>query len=182
MGAQAFLYLSTPIFSCNFFVAICASSSRWCRMSRFLTSNVKWAAGGWTFFIAENFILSENRSYIITQLGDDNYHYLYGLCSTAAVGSIAYGYQYKVKNQGPMLWKLGSKVPPSGKILSFACLACGFGLLSQTAPKLQIPLEIIAGESLDKQQQEQRQKDSGNNNKSIDVSNAGSSKWKVRCP
>jgi len=152
-------------------------------MSRFLNSSVKWAAGSWSLFIAENLVLSENRTTIINNLGDDNYHYVYGLCSTAAVGSIAYGYQYKVKNQGPMLWKMGSAVPLPGKIIAFMCLGLGMGLMSQTAPKLQIPLEYMTGETSEKQ----KVKDQTASQTTMIVSAdstvpPSSSKWKVRCP
>eukprot|EP00979_Chaetoceros_neogracilis_P000593 scaffold141_cov238-Chaetoceros_neogracile.AAC.3 len=154
-------------------------------MSRFLNSSVKWAAGSWSLFIAENFVLSENRTTIISKLGDDNYHYAYGLCSTAAVGSIAYGYQYKVKNQGPMLWKAGSAVPLPGKIIAFMCLGLGMGLMSQTAPKFQIPLEYINGESSEKQKIEKEEASSQAKtlpSTELSAPPSSSSKWKVRCP
>lgn len=40
------------------------------------SKDMQWAAGGWIFFVAENAILSENRTYLIQELGDDNYHYV----------------------------------------------------------------------------------------------------------
>ena len=54
---------------------------------------MKWAVGGWTFFIAENVLISENRDYLRSALrgadgsaedGDFRYHALYGPISTAA--------------------------------------------------------------------------------------------------
>jgi hypothetical protein len=42
-----------------------------------------------------------------------------------------------------MLWKVGSAVPLSGRILAFSSLSLGMGLVSQTAPKLQIPFEYV---------------------------------------
>ena len=58
---------------------------------------LKWAAGGWTFFILENAVLSENRTYLIQQLGDDQYHAVYGTSKVGGsiflavtFGSIAY--------------------------------------------------------------------------------------------
>eukprot|EP00429_Kryptoperidinium_foliaceum_P035047 CAMPEP_0176166482 /NCGR_PEP_ID=MMETSP0120_2-20121206/85149_1 /TAXON_ID=160619 /ORGANISM="Kryptoperidinium foliaceum, Strain CCMP 1326" /LENGTH=72 /DNA_ID=CAMNT_0017504031 /DNA_START=12 /DNA_END=227 /DNA_ORIENTATION=+ len=53
---------------------------------------IRWAAGGWAFFIAENAILSENRTYLIQELGDDRYHLVYGTLSTIATASIGYSF------------------------------------------------------------------------------------------
>lgn len=147
-------------------------------MSKFFTSSTKWALGSWSLFIAENLVLSENRTRIIQEIGDDNYHYVYGLCSTAAVGSIAYGYQYKIKNKGPMLWKAGQAVPASGKLMSFLCLGLGMGLMSQSAPKLQIPLEYISGSTNDSAPKKNVEKIE----QKVDEAVVPSSKWKVRCP
>ena len=51
-------------------------------------STMRWAVGGWSFFIVENVVLSENRARVIALLGDDEresrYHALYGSLSTAA--------------------------------------------------------------------------------------------------
>ena len=56
-------------------------------MAAFSSKGLRWASGGWSFFIAENLVLSENRTMLIDQLGDDGYHYLYGFFSTAAMVS-----------------------------------------------------------------------------------------------
>ena len=52
----------------------------------------RWAVGGWSFFIAENVIISQNRADIIAALGDDaketRYHILYGSCSSLATASM----------------------------------------------------------------------------------------------
>ena len=146
--------------------------------SRFVNTSVKWAVGSWSLFIAENFILSENRTTLISHFGDDNYHYIYGLCSTAAVSSIAYGYQYKIKGQGPMLWKIGAPVPVSGKITAFILTSIGLGLISQSAPKLQIPLEYI-DESSAKESTETR---TNTTPAPPQIPSQSGSKWKVRCP
>ena len=53
-----------------------------------------------SFFIAENFVISENRSWIIEKLGDEGYHMMFGTISTAAMASTAYGY-YKIKGSAP---------------------------------------------------------------------------------
>ena len=69
-------------------------------------SALRWAVGGWSFFIAENLILSENRGRIIEALGDDeretNYHRLYGSFSTAATASILYAYVIKARGALPL--------------------------------------------------------------------------------
>mmetsp|Transcript_1225 Transcript_1225/g.1735 ORF Transcript_1225/g.1735 Transcript_1225/m.1735 type:complete len:316 (-) Transcript_1225:63-1010(-) len=137
----------------------------------------RWAAGGWSFFIAENWIISENRSKIINVIGEDNYHYMYGTISTAAMASIGYGYLYKVKNSGPFLWNKGMPIPLTAKLSSFLVQALAFTMVSQTAPKLQIPVEYAYSPADDG--------DSDNNNHSYNTNTTATeqnSKWKVRCP
>lgn len=51
----------------------------------------RWILLGWTGFLAENIILSENRETIITKTSDKFYHRFYNTCSLAACASIAYG-------------------------------------------------------------------------------------------
>ncbi len=150
--------------------------------SKILSPALKWSVGSWSLFIAENFILSENRTTIISQVGDDNYHYIYGLCSTLAVSSIAYGYQYKVKvSSGPMLWKAGAPVPLPGKVAAFVCMSLGLGLISQSAPKLQIPLEYMGGSGNDSELKDQKQQQY-QQKVTTESASQGDKKWKVRCP
>lgn len=137
------------------------------------SSPMKWAVGGWSVFIAENFILSENRTWIIDKFGDDGYHYVYGTFSTAACASIGYGYLYKIRNIGPFAWALKSPVPLRAKALSFVILSVGFGIASQTFPKLQLPFQYA--------------NDDASTETSDTVVNASESStlksgWKVRCP
>lgn len=145
---------------------------------------MRWAAGGWTFFIAENFILSENRTYLIENYGDDAYHYAYGTLSTAAMSSVFYGYFKKVKDAPPLLFK-GPTIPLGAKVASFLCLSLGLGMASQIPPKIQIPVEFVVNNS-----------SAGNENNTIATSAAATSEvmgpapptmegeggWKVRCP
>lgn len=105
------------------------------------SSSVRWAAGGWTFFIAENVILSENRTFLIENLGDAGYHNVYGLLSTVAVGSIGYAYLRKVQAVGPFVWT--TVTPLSSKIASWVLLSFGLGMASQTLPKFQIPVAYL---------------------------------------
>jgi hypothetical protein len=107
---------------------------------------VRWAAGGWTFFIAENAVLSENRTYLINHLGDDNYHALYGTFSTIACVSIGYAY-YKIRRTPNIpsqliLRKKTSRPPVLAAVGSFVFLGLGLGMASQAVPKLQIPVAI----------------------------------------
>jgi len=92
-----------------------------------------------------------------------------------------------------MLWKLGGAVPLSGKIASFLVMGLGLGLMSQTAPKFQIPLEYISASSSSssteinsgKEGQIQAQQSQSNSNAASaddSRSGSGSKKWKVRCP
>lgn len=109
-----------------------------------------WAIGGWVFFIAENALLSENRSAIITALGDDakesRYHALYGTMSTLAVGSIIYGYVRKVRNAPPFLWSPLASPPLWRLSAGGLCMALGGAALSQAVPRLQAPAVQRGGE------------------------------------
>lgn len=142
---------------------------------------MRWAAGGWTFFIAENFILSENRTYLIENYGDDAYHYAYGTLSTAAMTSVFYGYFRKVKDAPPLLFK--GPVPVGAKVASFVFLSLGLGMASQIPPKIQIPVEFVSNNN------------AANENNTIATSAAVQTAvgpappmeeegggWKVRCP
>lgn len=137
------------------------------------SSSMKWAAGGWTFFIAENLILSENRTYLIDALGDQGYHALYGTLSTIATASIGYGYLYKIpKNAPPLLWK--GAVPLSSRVAAWAFLSLGASMASQTLPKLQIPLAYV-----------QSNGGSNANKNTVGPSVApetSEAQWKVQCP
>lgn len=140
---------------------------------------MKWAVGGWSFFIIENFILSENRTYLISSFGDDGYHIAYGTLSTAAMGSVLYGYFRKVKNAQPLLWSLNSPAPLGAKVCGFVCLSLGLGMASQIPPKVQMPVHFVG---------------SNPNNDSGEISGMAPSStadnaphsqekgWKVRCP
>lgn len=110
---------------------------------------LRWAAGGWAFFILENAVLSENRTYLIQQLGDDQYHAVYGTFSTIASASIGYAYwtirrQLQAKSIPPslILWKKSARPPLFNLALSWTCLSVGLIMASQVAPKMQIPVSI----------------------------------------
>ena len=104
------------------------------------SSSFQWAVGGWSFFIVENLVLSENRGFLIEKLGDDGYHAAYGTLSTAAMASVAYAYFTKL-GAGPMLWV--GKPPLSHKIAALSLLTLGLGMASQTLPKFQVPVAIV---------------------------------------
>lgn len=152
------------------------------------SSATKWAIGSWSLFIGENFILSENRTYLIETLGlgDDNYHYLYGTCSTAAIASIAYGYRYKVKDAGPMnkAWMTTGGIPAGAgpKVKAFMALSLGFTLVSQTFPKLQIPVHYDGNNESHMNIETAGPQILENKTSSSSGSNSSSKKWKVRCP
>jgi len=133
-----------------------------------------WAVGGWSLFIAENVILSENRTWIIEQCGEDTYHYTYGAFSTFALTSIGYGYQYKVKNMGPFAWALKSPIPIAAKAASFIILSTGFVIASQTFPKIQLPLHYESEKATTSNEVD------GSEGLKSDSKTA--SRWKVRCP
>lgn len=109
-------------------------------LSAFLRSpSFRWAVGGWSFFIAENVILSENRGYLIQMLGDEGYHAAYGTLSTAAMVSVAYAYRYKL---GASPYSSG--VPLFHKGMAFVSVSLGLILVSQTLPKFQLPVTMVS--------------------------------------
>jgi hypothetical protein len=107
------------------------------------SSDLKWALGGWCLFIAENALLSENRTFIIDALGDEGYHILYGTCSTIASASIVYSYRklWLRKNQA-----VSAVVRPISSFrlgIAGSVMSVGLILASQTAPKIQFPVELV---------------------------------------
>lgn len=129
---------------------------------------MQWAIGGWTLFITENVILSENRTWLINKLGDDGYHVAYGICSTAACATIGYGYMYKLK---PVAIYVPS---PQAKIASFIFTSLGLVMLSQIPPKLQVPITYAGEFKLGNE-------NSANNNYPT-LPKKEPPKWKVQCP
>lgn len=118
--------------------------------SNAVRSSLRWAPAGWAFFIFENAILSENRTYLIEQLGDETYHIAYGLVSTVACTSIGYGYYVlnKTKSSLPsrlILWKGRPPIPSA--IGAWAFMTVGTFLASQSVPKMQIPVAIVESKS-----------------------------------
>ena len=100
------------------------------------TKGVRWIGLGWSAFIAENLILSDNREYIIQQFGDQNYHMLYNTLSTGATTSILYGF-VKHRKTGPAL-----PVPSVHmKLCGYIFQTVGLIGVSQLFPKLQSPYE-----------------------------------------
>lgn len=116
--------------------------------------SMRWAVGGWSFFIAENVILSENRTALREALageggsadveGDKNYHLLYGTLSTAATASIVYGYVSKVRHAPPLQWAAGAAPPGFRIAVSFGLQALGLAGLVQALPKLQVPVAMVS--------------------------------------
>lgn len=107
-----------------------------------LNSTSRLSAAGWVFFIGENAILSENRTWLIEEFGDDKYHLAYGLCSTLATASIGYSY-FRIRNLSSMspslvLWKSTPSTPALA--IGWAFLSVGLVMASQAAPRMQIPV------------------------------------------
>lgn len=102
---------------------------------------IQWAAGGWAFFIAENAILSENRTYLIAEFGDRGYHGVYGSLSTAAMASIGYAYFKLRKNAvAGSITIAATTVPRHQLFLSWTLMTLGLTMASQAVPKMQIPV------------------------------------------
>lgn len=92
-------------------------------------------------------MLSENREWLVAQLGESGYRNMYGALSTLACGSIAVGYVRFGRGQGPLLWK------PTGlpfQAAAFATQSLGLIGFSQLVPPVQLPVaigraEVVAG-------------------------------------
>jgi NnrU protein len=106
-------------------------------------SQFGWAVGGWTFFIAENALLSENREYIINAISSQGYYALYGTASTAATISILYGFRTlsnQSRNSSMLIPRTIPSIPRIG--LAIVIQSVGLILASQAIPSLQIPIEV----------------------------------------
>lgn len=110
---------------------------------------VYWILGSWIAFAAENVIVSENREYLISSFGDDNYHLLYNTLSTAACSSLIYGYIRYGRRQGPIM----SKPNIVARIFGFGFQSLGFVGLSQLFPEIQLPVAFdrsVSGTAIDR--------------------------------
>lgn len=134
-----------------------------------ITPAFRWAVGGWTFFVAENVVLSENRELLIRRCGEDGYRAAYGTCSTVAVASIAYGYLRKVREAGPFRWAATAAAPPGWRAVGVALGCFGAVTASQTLPRFQIPFASTAS-------------DEDTPSAAAAVSSSSSGRWRVRCP
>jgi hypothetical protein len=161
----------------------------------FQSNPMKWAIGSWSFFIAENLVLTENRSFIIERLfhgNEEQYHYLYGILSTIACGSIGYAYVYKILPSSSLsspsslylLWPIGSAISPLRKLTSFFLYSLGLGILSQVPPKLQMPV-TYHGEMMTSRKHTTSQKTEDTSSLPIPISEQQQQQqhtWRVRCP
>ena len=125
-----------------------ASSAATAAKSLPKSSLAGWAVSGWALFVAENAILSENRTFLIDYLGgDDPYHWLYGTCSTAAMGSIGYSYYY-LKKQSMKALPAATAIrhPAIVMAASWTSLTMGFILALQGLPSMQVPISLSTGQ------------------------------------
>jgi len=113
-------------------------------------SVLRWAVGGWSLFVVENAVLSENRTWLIDSMGDDNYHAFYGTFSTIATVSIGYAY-YRITRKTPPIppqlrrWKANTSPPTIAGMSSWCCMSVGLVMASQVAPTFQIPVSVSEG-------------------------------------
>lgn len=94
----------------------------------------KWAVGGWSFFIAETYVLTEYKTYITHELlsSDERmYSRLCDACSIIACGSILYGFK-RIRSTAAV------RVPSPLRFVIGAVL-WGFGSALLTLPTSQIP-------------------------------------------
>ena len=102
-------------------------------------------AGGWTAFLLENIVLSENREWLCEKYGEENYHLGYNTLSSTACLSILYGYM-KHKNSGK-IWSKFTKgaAPLPLRITSIVLQSFGLACFVQLVPAIQIPLALETG-------------------------------------
>ena len=104
----------------------------------------RWIALGWSLFIGENLIMSENRSFIIEKLGSSGYHGIYNVLSTAACMSIGIGYFRYGRGKDPFPHYLATGRPSIGIVrhgIAFAIQSVGLVMFSQLLPTLQAPFQ-----------------------------------------
>jgi hypothetical protein len=137
----------------------------------FKSKGVRWISAGWTAFILENLVLSHNREDIISNFGADRYHLVYNTLSTAACGSIAWGYFKHGRKTGPVL----AGRPKTVLLVGFALQTLGLIGVSQLIPKLQVPVYLTNEEAPPKASQVQ-------NDPTPSPKSPGLFSVKVRCP
>ena len=88
-------------------------------------------------------MLSENRKWLCTEYGEENYHLGYNTLSSAACLSILYGYA-KHKGTGRTWFKksLLGKAPLPLKVGAIVLQSFGLACFSQLVPALQIPVVL----------------------------------------
>jgi len=93
----------------------------------------------------ENIIISHNREALVNALGSEKtYKMIYGSISTAAIGSIIYGFARYGRGQGPQVaWKIGGH--SRFKMLALPLQAFGLMLASQAVPELTLSRYINEG-------------------------------------
>jgi hypothetical protein len=113
-----------------------------------MSKGLRYITIGWTAFIAENLILSEYRTEIIDRWDASTYHHLYNTCSLLACGSIAYGFGRYGFRQGPLVRPMDQFMRSmAGRSVQFSLRFLGLGLLSQSLPAFQVPVERKEHES-----------------------------------
>ena len=120
---------------------------------------VKWITLGWAGFITENLVLSHNRDWIIEEFGQGTYFNAYGTLSTLATGSIFFGYLRHGRRQGPVFASVKQNIrnvssanvasvarklrgTPARVIIGGGLQLIGLAIMSQLAPKLQVPVTV----------------------------------------
>jgi hypothetical protein len=72
---------------------------------------VRWITFGWTAFLTENVVLSDNRDWVIDRIGAERYHQLYNTLSLLANASLAFGYFRYGRRAGPTVANFDATAP-----------------------------------------------------------------------
>ena len=96
---------------------------------------IRWISAGWSAFILENLIISNNRQKIINQIGTNNYIFCYSALSTVTTGSIIYGYIKYGRKNGPFLNKVTRSNLILGGFISLLFIIYGVMVLIQEKNK-----------------------------------------------
>ena len=96
------------------------------------------------------------------------------------MGSVAYAYRYKVRGQGPFAFS--GRPAPAALAASFALQALALGMVSQSAPKFQIPVQLVNESSSGAAADAKNNTATTTQVKAAPAPAAGGSQWKVRCP
>eukprot|EP00747_Dinoflagellata_sp_TGD_P017220 gnl/TRDRNA2_/TRDRNA2_125676_c0_seq1.p1 gnl/TRDRNA2_/TRDRNA2_125676_c0~~gnl/TRDRNA2_/TRDRNA2_125676_c0_seq1.p1 ORF type:complete len:424 (+),score=89.36 gnl/TRDRNA2_/TRDRNA2_125676_c0_seq1:94-1365(+) len=103
---------------------------------------VRMVAAGWSAFIVENVVVTQNRDWIINALGDEKmYISVYGTLSTTCLSATVYSYLRYARRSGPAAFT--GSLPPTRAAAALALQSLGLVGISQMMPPLGEKLPVL---------------------------------------